>query len=555
MSTAPAEARPAPQATTRLRIIILDDIAEEGIRMLEAAGIGYEIRTGLSGEALRVAMEGFQGAVCRSGVKITAESLEGNTTLRAIARAGVGTDNIDKEAATRLGIVVMNTPGGNTLSTAEHTMALMLGLSRNIAPAHASLVSGKWDRKSFSGRQLHGKTLGVIGLGRIGREVASRGAAFGMNVLGYDPVLSNAQISALRVEPVATIDEILSKVDFLTVHTPLTEETRGLVNSNNLDKLKRGVRLINCARGGIYDEAALVEGLKSGQIGGVALDVFENEPCTNSPLFSMPNVLCTPHLGASTEEAQLMVATEAIELLINYLTRGEIRHAVNAAALDPMTLDELRPYLNAAHRLGMLLAAWHEAGIEEIEAEYYGNIAQKDHRVLTNAICAGLLAKASRRVNFINAPSMALERGIRVSARTHEGHSALGDLVQCTARGGGESRKASVSVFGRNMPRLTSLGSFRTDAMIDGVVLLFTHRDAPGVIAWVGKVLADDNVNISNMAVGRVDNRRGIEAIGVLNLDSTPTEAALAHLSEFPGISSVKVIQLPPADTLPEWLS
>ncbi len=523
--------------------------------MLEAAGVDYEIRTGLSGEALRTALEGFQGAVCRSGVKITADTLEGNTTLRAIARAGVGTDNIDKEAATRLGIVVMNTPGGNTISTAEHTMALMLGVSRNTAPAHASLVNGKWDRKSFSGRQLHGKTLGIIGLGRIGQEVASRAAAFGMTVMGFDPFLSEAQITGLRVTPVATIDELLPQVDYLTVHTPLTEETRGLINSGNLDRLKPGVRLINCARGGIYEEAALIDGLKSGQIGGVALDVFEVEPCTDSPLFKMPNVLCTPHLGASTEEAQVMVATEAVELVIKYLADGEIRHAVNTAALDPQTLEELRGYLNASHRLGIMLAGWHDSGIDTVEVEYYGSIAKKDHRVLTSAICAGLLAKASTRVNIVNAQSMARDRAITVSATTYDQHNSLGDMVTCTVSGGGETRKASVSVFGKDMPRLTALDNYRTDAFIDGILLLFSHRDAPGVISFVGQILAQDNVNISQMAVGRVDNSRGGDAIGVLNLDSPASSAALARFTELPGINSVKMIQLPAADEMPEWLA
>ena len=541
--------------TSKFRIIILDDIADEGIQMLEEAGVDYEVHTGLSGEALRSALEGFQGAVCRSGVKITAESLEGNTTMRAIARAGVGTDNIDKEAATRLGIVVMNTPGGNTISTAEHTMALILGVSRNTAPAYASLVSGKWDRKSFSGRQLHGKTLGIIGLGRIGQEVASRAAAFGMKVMGFDPFLSDAQITGLRVTPVTTIDELLPQVDYLTVHTPLTEETRGLVNRGNLKLLKPGVRLINCARGGIYEEAALVEGLNSGKIGGVALDVFEVEPCTDSPLFSMPNVLCTPHLGASTEEAQVMVATEAIELVIKYLTNGEIRHAVNTAALDPQTLDELRGYLDASYRLGMLLAGWHDSGIDSVEVEYYGSIALKDHRVLTSAICAGLLAKASPRVNIVNAQSMVRDRAINITSTTYGQHNSLGDMVTCTVSGGGESKKASVSVFGKDMPRLTSLGDYRTDAFIDGILLLFTHRDAPGVISFIGQILAGENVNISQMAVGRVDKSRGGDAIGVLNLDSPASAEALAKFTELAGVKAVKMIVLPAADESPEWLA
>ncbi len=348
-------------AKKSFRIAVLDNIAKEGLEILDRTeGITYEVHTGLAGDELRKCLDGFDAAVCRSGVKITAESLKGNTTLKAIARAGVGTDNIDKDAATRLGIVVMNTPTGNTVSTAEHTMALLLGLSRNIGPAYASLVAGKWDRNKFSGKQLQGKTLGIVGLGRIGQEVAIRAKAFGMTILGYDPFLSIAQIEQLGIEPHKDVQSLLPKIDYLTVHTPLTPETKGLIGAKEIEKLKPGARLVNCARGGIYDEAALVEGLKSGKLGGVALDVYESEPCVDSPLFGMPGVLCTPHLGASTDEAQIQVAVEAVNLLINYLLFGEIRHAVNAIAIDPQTLSEIRGSLDVAYRLGILLSgmAW-----------------------------------------------------------------------------------------------------------------------------------------------------------------------------------------------------
>ena len=555
-TTAAPEKNQTAEATQNVRIIVLDDIAEKGLKMLEQAdGVEFEIHTGLAGEELQQALEGFHGAVCRSGVRITAEALEGNTTLRAIARAGVGTDNIDKEAATRLGIVVMNTPGGNTVSTAEHTMALILGLSRNLAPAHASLLAGKWDRKKFSGRQLQDKVLGIIGLGRIGQEVARRAAAFGMKVVGYDPFLSESQISGLGVQPCESIDALLPQVDYLTVHTPLTDETRGLVNRQRLGMLKPGVRLINCARGGIYDEAALVEGLESGQIGGVALDVYESEPCTDSPLFSMPNVLCTPHLGASTAEAQVQVATEAVELLIGYLQNGEIRHAVNTAALDPKTIEQLRGYMDASYRLGMLLADWLDGGVESLDIEYFGDIAQQDHRVLTSALCAGVIARASKRVNIVNAQSMARDRGISVNTSTHDRHRSLGDMVCCSATGGGQTRKASVSVFGNDMPRLTGIDDYRTDAFIDGNLLLISHRDLPGVIGYIGNILGQEDINISQMAVGRIDQSGGGSAIGVLNLDRPASETALGKVAEYQGIDSVKMVQLPPAHELPAWMS
>jgi D-3-phosphoglycerate dehydrogenase len=339
------------------RIIVLDDIAQEGLDMLAAApGIEYEVRTKLKGEALKKALTEFDGAICRSGVTIMAPELEGNKRLKAIARAGVGTDNIDKDAAKRLGILVMNTPTGNTLSTAEHTFTLLLALSRRVAEAHMTLVGGKWDRKTYMGSQIADKTLGIVGLGRIGQEVAKRAMAFQMKVLGVEPYMSKEQAEKLGVQLFDKVEDMLPHVDYLTVHTPLTPETTGMINAKTIEKLKPGCRLINCARGGIYDEAALVEGLKSGKLGGVALDVFVEEPNTTSPLIKMPNVLCTPHLGASTEEAQQQVAMEAVQLLVNYFSTGEVRHAVNMASVDPATLQAMKGYLNLAWRLGLLMS-------------------------------------------------------------------------------------------------------------------------------------------------------------------------------------------------------
>ncbi len=286
------------------KVIVLDNLAAEGLTLLESTeGIEVEVRTGLTGEALKQALAGSDAAICRSGVKIDEASLRGNKRLKAIVRAGVGTDNIDKVAATRLGVVVMNTPDGNTISTAEHAFALMLGLARNIAPAYSSLQSGHWDRKTYMGTQLHGKTLGIVGLGRIGRAVASRGIAFGMRVCGYDKFLSDEKALELGIEPMANVRDMLPLVDFLTVHTPLNDETRNLLSAAEIEIMKPGARVINCARGGIYDECALLAGLQSGRLGGVALDVYEHEPCTDSPLFATPGTLCTPHLGASTEES------------------------------------------------------------------------------------------------------------------------------------------------------------------------------------------------------------------------------------------------------------
>ena len=551
MSTATRKAA----APGTFRVIVLDNIAEEGVAALEAAqNIEYEIQTGLKGDSLRDALNQFEGAVCRSGVKITADVLEGNTSLKAIVRAGVGTDNIDKAAATRRGIVVMNTPTGNTISTAEHAFALMIGLSRNLAPAHASLGAGKWDRKRFQGSQLCGKTLGVVGLGRIGLEVVKRGRAFGMEIIGYDPFMTAEKAGELGIRKVNTVAEMLPDIDYLTVHTPLTPDTKGMISDQEIATMRPGARLINCARGGIYDESALVRGLESGHLGGVALDVFENEPCTDSPLFQMDNVLCTPHLGASTEEAQINVAVEAVELLINFLSTGEIKQAVNTVAMDPATLDALRSYLDVAYRLGILHSQWFDGTIDRCELTFKGDICSKDTSLLTSAFCAGLLRDAFDNVSIVNAEVLCRDHGIEMTQSTTKRHGTFSSVISAVVAGGGESRRADGTVFGLNMPRLVRLNHYPTDSFLDGNLLVFTHTDVPGIIGYVGKILADDEVNIAQMAVGRRGQEAGGPAIGILNVDSEIPDNAIKDVVQHKGIDSARQIKLPPVGELPDWL-
>lgn len=539
------------------KVIVLDTLSQEGLDLLEAApGISYEVRTGLKGDDLRKALAEFDGAICRSGVKITADSLEGNRRLRAIVRAGVGTDNIDRAAATRAGVVVMNTPAGNTLSTAEHAITLLLALSRNIAPAYQGLIEGRWDRNKYMGAQVAGKTLGVVGLGRIGLAVAARARALEMRVLGYDPFMAKDKAKELGIEPCETVDEMLPLVDYLSVHTPLTDETRNLIDAPQLDRLKPGVRLINAARGGIYNEAALVDGLKSGKIGGVALDVFTEEPCTKSPLFGMPGVLCTPHLGASTEEAQTQVAVEAVNLLVDFLTTGQIKNAVNIAALDAKTLDQLRGYLDVAFRLGRLAAGLIPSGLKACRLLYRGEIAARDTKVLTSAFSAGLLEAAlDEEVNLVNASLLLEERGIALSveSRTEMGAFRSSMSVEIEAVNG-EKHRVTGAVFGHSMPRLVSLDGYRLEAYLDGWLLVFTHKDVPGIIGGVGTTFGQHNVNIAQMAVGRAGDVPGGEAVGILNLDAEPPAAALDAVRKLPAISSATVIHLPNAGELPSWL-
>lgn len=557
-----------------VKIVALDTIAQEGLDLLKSApGIEVEVRTGLKGEALKQTLAEFDGAICRSGVKITADVLEGNRRLKAIVRAGVGTDNIDKVAATRIGAIVMNTPAGNTLSTAEHAFTLMLALSRKIAPAHAALLSGKWDRNAFMGAQLADKTLGVVGMGRIGQEVAKRAIAFQMRVIAYDPFLSAEQASKLGVERVEKVHDMLPRVDYLTVHTPLTPETKNLISDREIEMLKPGARLINCARGGIYDEAALLRGLESGKLGGVALDVFEKEPCTDSPLFKHPNVLVTPHLGASTDEAQTQVAIEGAQLLINYFTTGEIRHAVNMASIDPKTLESIKGYIDVAYRLGLLMAQWQGRTCDACKLTYRGEISKKNTRLLTSAFCAGLLTRAlDEEVNIVNSEMLLHDRGIQVSEETTSDMGAFSSSMGVEVASEGKTYVAAATLFGHNMPRLIRLGDYRLEAYLDGNLLIFEHDDVPGVIGAVGTIFGRHNVNIAQMAVGRAINplsgvldapssgessgspNSGV-AIGVLSLDGPPPQIALEEILKAPHMRQVHFIEMPKAGELPPWLS
>lgn len=541
------------------KVIVLDKLSQDGLAQLAAApGVEYEERIGLAGDDLREALTQFDGAICRSGVKITAGVLEGNRRLKAIVRAGVGTDNIDKQAATRLGIVVMNTPTGNTISTAEHAFALMLALSRNVAPAYAEVKQDRFKeaRKKFIGAQLADKTLGIIGLGRIGQEFAKRAQAFQMRLLGYDPFISPARADELGIELVPTVKEMLPQIDYLTVHTPLIPETENLIDHEAVGLLKQGARLINAARGGIYNEEALAEGLRCGKLGGVALDVFVNEPPpADHPLLSMDNFICTPHLGASTEEAQAQVALEAVQLLVNYLTTGEIRHAVNTAALDPKTIESLRGFLDVAYRLGRVAAQLHRGSIKSCRLTYRGEVADKNTKLLSSAFCAGLLEKAmDTEVNIVNAEVLLRERGVEIVEESHSERGAFTSSMRVDLTTEQKTYTIAGTLFGNEMPRLVTVQDFRLEAYLDGVLFIFHHDDVPGIVGAVGTIFGGHDVNIAQMSVGRASNQPGSAAIGVLNLDSEPPKAAIDEVLAHPHIQSVSVVKLPPAGELPPWL-
>jgi D-3-phosphoglycerate dehydrogenase / 2-oxoglutarate reductase len=537
------------------RVLISDKLEAAGLDLLRGAGIELDERHGLKGAALQEALRGADAVIVRSGTTITAELLEDPGKLRAVVRAGVGVDNIDVAAATRKGIVVMNTPGGNTVSTAEQTLALLLALARNIpaADAHVHQAPAKWDRTKFTGAQLAGKTLGVVGLGRIGREVARRAAGLDMKVVGFDPFLSPDRAAQLGIEAVGGLDQLLPRCDFLTVHTPLTDETRDLIGARELALLPQGARVLNCARGGIVNEPALAEALGSGHLAGAALDVFvEEPPPADHPLLKMPNVVLTPHLGAATVEAQTSVAREAAQLLIDFLTRGVVQFAVNMAAVDRTELEELRLYVDMARRLGLLHAQMAQGAIRRAELKYHGEVARRSTRLITAAFAAGLLeSRLAESVNIVNAELLARERGIDLVEQTSPRKGDFGTLIRAEVTTDKKAYTAAGTLFGNQYLRLVQLGPYHLDTFMDGVMLIFSHRDVPGLIGYIGTIFGKHGVNIAQMTVGR--QLPGGEAIAVLNLDSQPPEDAIKEVRGHGQISSVSVVKLPAVGEMPAW--
>jgi D-3-phosphoglycerate dehydrogenase / 2-oxoglutarate reductase len=535
------------------RVFISDKLESSGLDLLQQAGLELDNRPGLGGDALAQALQQADGMIIRSGTQVTAALLEHPGKLRAIVRAGVGVDNIDVAAATRRGILVMNTPGGNTVSTAEHTIAMMMALARHIPFATASLQAGKWERGKFVGVQLAGKTLGVVGLGRVGREVARRAAGLDMKVVGFDPFLAPDRAAQLGIESVGDLDLLLPRCDFLTVHTPGGAENMNLIDTRRLALMKRGARIINCARGGIVNEQALAEALKSGHIAGAAIDVFTQEPPpAEHALTKLANVVMTPHLAASTLEAQDAVAQEAAQLLIGYLQRGVVQFAVNMAAVDRTELEELRLYVDLARRLGLLHAQMAKGTIGRAELSYRGEVARRNTKPITAAFAAGLLeSRLAEDVNIINAELLARERGIEIVEQLSPKKGDFSTLLRAEVFTEKKSYVAAGTLFGDQYLRLVQLGPFHLDAFMDGNMVIFTHRDVPGLIGFIGTIFGKHKVNIAQMTVGR--QQPGGEAIAVLNLDNPPPEEALQEVRSHPQISSLSVVRLPKAGEMPRW--
>ncbi len=527
-----------------VKILVADPISESGLQVLrDHSQFTLETKLKLPAEDLKKAVADVEAIMVRSETQITADVLAAGKKIKIVGRAGVGVDNIDVAAASRQGVIVVNVPGGNTISAAEHTMALMLSMARNIPQASASVKAGEWKRPQFTGTELQGKTLGLIGLGRIGREVAKRAQSFEMRVIGFDPYASEEYAKNFNIT-LASLDEIYAQADFISVHVPLNDSTRHLFNAQTMAKLRPGVRLINCARGGIIEESALADALRSGQVKAAALDVFESEPPSkDNPLLGLPNIILTPHLGASTEEAQVKVAHELAEIVRDFFLTGAVRNAVNLPSIDAKEYKELEPYILLSEKLGKFVAQMFTTAVKELQLTYAGEISQKNTTPLTLALLKGFLGSIlDVDVNVVNAPHLAKERGLKYSETKTSQPEHYTSLI--TLRAVSDSSKLSVSgtLLGRNNPRIVSIDEMTVDVNPEGAMVIYTNIDRPGVIGHVGTVLGQNKINIAAMQVGRKSS--GGEAVTVVNVDSEVPPPVLNQLKEFTGITRIKCVTL-----------
>jgi D-3-phosphoglycerate dehydrogenase len=529
-----------------MKVFVADDVSDSGLEPLRAAGLTVEKQTGLTGPSLVQALQNCEGLIVRSETKVTADLLASAASLRVIGRAGVGVDNIDVPAATLRGIVVMNAPDGNTITTAEHTIALLISLARSIPQASSSLKAGRWERKRFIGVELQGKTLGIVGLGRIGRVVASRARAMGMLIVAYDPFIATDQARDLEIELVA-LEEVYARADFLTVHTPLTSETRGLINREVLAAMKKGARIVNCARGGLVDEDALYEAISNGSIAGAALDVFVQEPPpADHPLLKLDQVIVTPHLGASTTEAQEGVAVTVAEQMRDFLLTGALRGAVNVPAVGLKELSLLQPYVLLAESLGRFQAQLVDRPVREVRLEFAGEIVEVDATPVTRAFLAGLLRDVSARVNVVNAFLIADERGIKVTTTYVRTSGDMAPAIRTEISTEQSTRSLAGTLFGygqqRREGRITEIDGFHLEATPHGHMLVMRNRDVPGVIGRVGTILGDCSVNISRFHLGR--RERGGEAMALIEIDAPLNKETLQSLREQEPVLSAQPIEL-----------
>jgi len=526
-----------------MKVLVSDPLSEVGVKIFqETPDIEVDVNTGLTPEELKDIIGQYQGLVIRSATKVTADIIEAADNLKVIGRAGIGLDNVDIPAASKRGIVVMNTPEGNTITTAEHTIAMMMALSRNIPRATASLKEGKWEKKQLKGRELFNKTLGLIGLGHIGRIVADRAKGMKMKVVVYDPYLQPETIEKLDLEPVS-FEELLWRSDYITIHTPRTDETLNMINKETIAKMKEGAMVINCARGGIVNEDDLCEALELGRLGGAAIDVFSTEPPGKIKLLDQTNLICTPHLGASTTEAQDNVAVDVAEQIVAYLLHGTVKNAVNVPSIGEELMTILRPYVTLAEKMGSLQTQLTDSGIKEVQVNYSGKVTDYDVTPLTTALLKGLLTPILKDdVNFVNAPFIASERGIKVVESKTRTSEDFASLIMVKVRSMEGENIVSGTIFGKTMPRILRINNFYLEAIPDGHNLLIHNEDIPGVIGSIGVTLGKHKVNINRMQVGQ-EKAEGQNVI-LLSTSTSVGDDVLEELRSLDHVFSARKIDL-----------
>ncbi|HXF89966.1 MAG TPA: phosphoglycerate dehydrogenase [Xanthobacteraceae bacterium] len=524
------------------RVLISDALSPAAVQIFKDRGVEVEFQPNLGKDKEKLAemIGDFDGLAIRSATKVSGKILDRARRLKVIGRAGIGVDNVDIAAATARGIIVMNTPFGNSITTAEHAISLMLALARQIPQADASTKAGKWEKNKFMGVEIFGKTLGVIGCGNIGSIVADRAIGLKMKVIAYDPYLSAERAVQLGVEKVE-FEDLLRRADFITLHTPLTEKTRNIIDAKALAAMKKGVRIVNCARGGLIDEAALAEALKSGQVAGAALDVFLEEPATSNPLFGLPNVVCTPHLGASTTEAQENVALQIAEQMSDYLLRGAISNAVNFPSISAEEAPRLKPFIALAEKLGSFAGQLTETGISKVQLSYEGEVAQMNTKALTSAALAGLLRPMLGDVNVVSAPVIAKERAMIVEETTREGHCDYESLITVTVTTEQQSRHVSGTVFADGRPRIVNIKGIRMDAEFGKSMIYITNLDKPGFIGKFSSTLGDAGINIATFHVGR--EAPGGNAIALIEIDGELPAEVLAKVRALPQVQQAKPLR------------
>ncbi len=537
-----------------MKVLVTDPLGKAGMAELKKEkNLQIDERIGIDRATLKSMIPDYEAIIIRSGTRLTAEILEAAKRLRVIGRAGVGVDNVDLEAATKRGIIVMNTPEGNTVSTAEHTFSMLMALARNIPQAVASVKGAQWKRHDFLGSELNGKVLGVIGFGRIGREVAKRAVAFGMRVVAFDPFISEETAKQMNVE-FTDLKSLLKIADFITVHTPLTPETKYLLNARAFELCKKGVKIINCARGGIVDEKALYQAIRAGKVAGAALDVFEKEPPGDSPLLKLPQVIGTPHLGAATQEAQENVAIEVARQVVDALAERAIKNAVNLPNLDPETYKILKPWLALAEKIGMLYVQLFSGKLKTVTIRYSGEVSRYGLSPLTIAVLKGLLTPVcGETVNFVNAPAMAKERGIAVNESRSTQAEDFTNYIEIEV---GANRRAARNhgaegvnrimgtLFGNQLPRVVRINEYLLDVEPKGYVIFIQNEDQPGVVGTVGTILGKNKINIAEMSLGRVKKGKKMLAMTVINTDNEVSERVLNEIKKFRPILDVKLVKL-----------